>query len=74
MRRPTYAVSIAKIIQLKFKLLQQLLYSPDLVPSDIFLFSNLKNPKTVSVIREGLFTQTDARFEELPAIRMAKKC
>jgi len=38
----TCAVSMAKIAELKFELLQHPPYSPDLVPSDFFLFPNLK--------------------------------
>ena len=39
----TCAVSMAKFMELKFELLQHLLYSPELDPNDFFLFPNLKN-------------------------------
>ena len=38
----TCAVSMDKIMKLKFELLQHPPYPPDLAPSDFFLFPNLK--------------------------------
>lgn len=38
----TCTVSMAKIMELKFELLPHPPYSPDLAPSDFFLFPNLK--------------------------------
>ena len=39
----TSAIAMAKINELKFKLLSHIPYSSDLGPSDYFLFPNLKN-------------------------------
>ena len=39
----TCTVSMAKIMELKFELLQHLPYSPDLAPSDFFYFQTWKN-------------------------------
>lgn len=64
----TCAVAMAKIAELKFELLQHPPYSPDLAPSDYFLFPNLK--KWLGGQRftsnEELIAQTNAYFEELP--------
>ena len=54
-------------MKLKFELLQNLPYSPDLVPSDFFLFPNLKKwlGGQLFTLNE-VITQTDAYFENLP--------
>ena len=65
------------VCDLEFELLQHPPYSPDLAPSDFFLFPNLK--KCLSQQRfmsnEEFITQTDAYFKELPKsyFWMAKK-
>ena len=38
----TYVIAMAKINALKFKLLPHASYSPDIAPSDYFIFPNLK--------------------------------
>ncbi|XP_023217030.1 histone-lysine N-methyltransferase SETMAR-like [Centruroides sculpturatus] len=64
----TCAVSMAKITELKFELLPHPPYSPDLAPSDFFLFPNLK--KWLGGQRftsnEMVIAQTNAYFEDLP--------
>jgi len=60
--------SMAKIEQLKFELVDHPPYSPDLAPSDFFLFPNLK--KWLAGQRfssnEEVIDQTNAYFEDLP--------
>ena len=60
--------SMAKIDELKFQLVDHPPYSPDLAPSDYFLFPNLK--KWLGGQRffsnEEVIDQTDAYFENLP--------
>ncbi|KRT83611.1 hypothetical protein AMK59_4170 [Oryctes borbonicus] len=64
----TCSISIAKIIELKFELVQHPPYSPHLAPSDFFLFLNLK--KSLGGRRftsnEEVIAQTDPCFEDLP--------
>ena len=64
----TCAVAMAKLHELKFELLSHLPYSPDLAPSDFFLFPNMK--KWLAEKRfesnENVITETEAYFEELP--------
>ena len=59
---------MTKITELKFQLLQHPSCSPDLDPSDFFLFPNLK--KLLDGQRftsnEEIGAQTDAYFEDLP--------
>ncbi len=59
---------MAKIQKLKFELIDYPLYSPNLAPSDCFLFPNLK--KWLSGQRfmsnEEIITHTNDDFEELP--------
>ena len=65
-RMHTCAVLTAEIMQLKLKL-KLLQRSPDLAPSDFFLFPNLK--KWLSGQRftsNEVIAQTDAYFEDLP--------
>ena len=60
----TCAVSMVKIMEFKFKLLQ---HPPDLAPSDFFLFLSLN--KWLSGQRftsKEVIAQTDAYFEDLP--------
>ena len=62
------SASMAKIMELKFELLQYPPYSPDLAPSGFFLFPNLK--KWLAGHRftsnQEVIAQTDAYFEDLP--------
>ncbi|GBL91467.1 Histone-lysine N-methyltransferase SETMAR [Araneus ventricosus] len=64
----TCTVSMAKIMELKFELLQHSPYSPDLAPSDFLKFPNLK--KWLGVKRfmsyEEVIAQTDVYFEDFP--------
>lgn len=64
----TCAFSMAKIVELKMELLQHPAYSPDLAPSDYFLFSNLK--KWLGGRRfasnEDVIAQRNEYFAELP--------
>ena len=64
----TGAVSMAKMMELKFELLQHLLYSLDLAPSYFSLFPNLKRwfggQRFTS--NDQLITQAEAYFEDLP--------
>ena len=62
----TCTVSISKIMELKFKLLQHPSYSKDLVPSDFFLFSNLKKWLQQFTSNEEIIAKTDAYREDLP--------
>lgn len=61
------AISINKIIELKFEVLQHPMYSTDLVPSD---FSIFKLNKWFSgqqfTTNEEVITTTDAYFEDFP--------
>lgn len=65
----TSAVSMAKIMELKFELLPHPPYSPDLAPSDFFLFPNLK--KWLGGQRfysnDEVISQTEAYFADLPS-------
>lgn len=64
----TCGVLIAKIVELKFKLLQPPPYTPDLAPTDyFFLFSNLKKCPGGQRFRsnEEVIAQTVAYFENL---------
>jgi [histone H3]-lysine36 N-dimethyltransferase SETMAR len=62
--------SMAKIEELKFELVDHPPYSPDLAPSDFFLFPNLK--KWLSgqhfFSNEEVIDRTNAYFEDLPKI------
>jgi histone-lysine N-methyltransferase SETMAR len=62
----TSAVSMAKIHELRYELLPHPPYSPDLAPSDFFLFPNLK--KWLGGKRftsnEELITETNAYFDD----------
>jgi len=64
----TCSRSMAKIEELKFELVDHPPYSPDLAPSDFFLFPNLK--KWLSGQRffsnEEVMDRTNAYFEDLP--------
>ena len=62
----TCAVSMAKIMELKFELLQYPPFSRDLVSSDFFLFSNLKKclGRQRFTSNEEVIAQTDAYFED----------
>lgn len=64
----TCAVSMAKIQELKFELVDHPPYSPDLAPSDFFLFPNLKKWLAGQrfMSNEEIVTQTNVYFEELP--------
>ena len=64
----TMHVSMAKIMKLKFELLQHPPYSPDLAPSDFFLFQNLKKWLSWQQFRsnEEIIAQTDGYFEDIP--------
>ena len=59
---------MAKIIELKFELLEHPPYSPDLAPSDFFLFPNLKKwlGGQWFTSNEEVIAQTVASFEEHP--------
>ena len=61
----TSAIATAKLFDLRCKILPHPPYSPDLAPSDYFMFSNMKTwlgGKRVSLNRE-IFTATNEYFE-----------
>ena len=63
----TYADSMVKLMELKFELLQHPLYSPDLAPSDFFLFPNLKKwLGEQPFMSNEVIAQTDSYYEDLP--------
>ena len=61
------AVSMAKIMELKFELLQHPPRSTDLAPSDFFLFPNFKkwHRRQRFTLNEEVIAQTDAYFQDL---------
>ena len=63
----TFVVSMAKFHELRYELLPHPPYSPDLAPSDYFLFPNLK--KWLDGKRfysnDEIISQTDTYFEEV---------
>jgi histone-lysine N-methyltransferase SETMAR len=63
----TYTVVAAKLMELGFQLVPHPPYSPDLAPSDYYLFSNMK--KWLAGIRfysnEEVIAETNAYFTEL---------
>lgn len=56
------------VLELKFEKLQRPPYSPDLAPSDFFLFPNLYKwlVEQRFTFNEEVIEQTNANFEELP--------
>ena len=65
----THAVSMAKIMELKFKLLQHPPHSPDLAPSNFFFISKLEKMAwriTVHVEQGEVIAQTVAYFKDRP--------
>ena len=62
----SFAVAIAKLIELRYELLPHPPYSPDLAPCDFFLFPNLKKwldgKKFTS--NEEVIAETEAYFPE----------
>ncbi|GFW24436.1 mariner transposase [Trichonephila clavipes] len=72
---PTHksVISMAKINELKFELLPHEPYSPDLAPSDYFLFPNLKtwlsgqrfsNDEEVILVVNGYFEEQDSSYNK----------
>ena len=61
------AVSMAKLHELKFELLPHRTYSPDLIPTDFFLFPSMKKwfARKKFESNEDVITETEAYFEEV---------
>ena len=64
----TCAVAMAKLYELKFKLLPHPSYSTDLAPSDFFLFPKMKKCLAEKKFEsnENISAETEVYFEELP--------
>lgn len=67
----TFVIAMAKINELQFELLLHAPYSPDLAPSDYFLFPNLKkwlggkrfaNNEEVNSAIDGYFEELDGSY------------
>ena len=64
----TCPVAMTRLHELKFELLPHPPYSPDLAPSNFFLFLNMKKWLTRKKFesKQDVITETEAYFEELP--------